>query len=130
YLDQEQGKELISSGNRIWDYDWRRFTELATREIQTERGPVDLQEVWVNDERQPSLTWYWYQVGDVVTSSELRVKLLEARSALRFKALESSVVAVTVAAENGEDVQQLRTLVEPHAQAAIMWNLDRTGHEL
>src|SRR5690606_38333253 len=105
YVNQAQGKELISSGNRIWNYDWRRFTDLETRKIQTDLGPVDLREVWVHDERQPALIWYWYQVGDVVTHSELQVKLIEARSALRFKAVESSVVAVTVSGEKTGDLQ-------------------------
>lgn len=125
YRYQAQGKEMISSENRVWPHDVRRFAELTTQNIGTTQGTVDVREVWVRDPVRPFLIWYWYQVGDVVTGSEIRTKFAEARQALSLQPVESSVVAVTIAGAKDEAQEALRRMLEPHAEAAMAWNLDR-----
>lgn len=127
YRHQEQGKELISSTNGIWPYEWRRFTDRATYTIALDGEPVNVQEAWVRDPERPLLVWYWYQAGDVVTDSEVRVKLQEALHALVLEPAESSVAVVAAAGEPGAALESMRRDLQPHAGTVMAWNRARAG---
>jgi EpsI family protein len=125
YHRQEQGKELISSTNRVWPYDWRLFTDQSPVHVAAKDGTVEVQEVHIRDPERPRLAWYWYQVGRVVTASEFRVKLMEARHTLRFHPVASSVVVVVIAGERDTTLAALRDALQPRVRTVMAWNQDR-----
>lgn len=47
YGSQEQGKELISSGNRVWPHDWRRYVDETAITVAPESGREDVRQVYV-----------------------------------------------------------------------------------
>ncbi|MEX2496041.1 MAG: exosortase A [Woeseia sp.] len=125
YRHQEQGKELISSANRVWPNDWRRFTEEGAFTLTANGASLDVREVRIDNLSRPSLVWHWYQVGETVTGSALFVKALEAVHALALEPVESSVVIVAIAGERGTGFEALRSALQPQAHAVLTWNRDR-----
>lgn len=97
YRDQEQGRELVNSLNRIAP------DSLILRERTV--GPVDargrsVREAWVQGDQGVVLTWYWYRVAGAETASGARAKLLEL---VAFVTRRQQAELVTVSAPCGED---------------------------
>jgi EpsI family protein len=101
YFRQEQGRELISSSNRVWPKEWRRYAQEKSLVVSLRSGPMPVQEVQVDDPRQTILIWYWFKVGETMTTSKWRVKFEEALNALKLRSVPASVFAVAV--EPGTD---------------------------
>lgn len=119
YLRQEQGKELISSGNRIWPHEWRRHVDEAEISLATEAGTGAVRQVYLRTPERSMLVWYWYQVGDSTVASALGVKLLAIVYALSLRPVESSVVAIHVGVPREASVRQLQDVLEPKARALM-----------
>ncbi len=125
YVAQTQGKELISWDNRVWPKEWRRYVDRSTVAIQTSDGAVKARQVLVRRPEGWRLIWYWYQVGESVTGSQYTVKVLETLAALRWRSVESSIVAVSAISDDQENSDALRRELEAHADAVLTWNIER-----
>lgn len=124
YGRQEQGKELISSENRVWPHEWRRYVDEAAISLGPESENV--RQVQVGAPVGPMMIWYWYQVGDSVLASDLAVKLSTAGHSLRLQPVETSVVAVQVEAHEATP-DALRELIEPKARMLLPWYRNHAG---
>ncbi len=96
YFRQEQGKELVSSVNRVWPKAWRRYVVeqkvTATLDGRDER----VREVALDAPEAVRLIWYWYQIGDDPAASGTEAKILEAVNALRLRSAPASVYVVAL----------------------------------
>ena len=122
YADQQQGKELIGWGNRVWPIEWRRYVDRSTVPIQAADGSVDVQQVLVRHPAGWRLIRYWYQVGPSVTGSQNRVKLLETWNALTMQPVESTVVVVSVISDSEDNEEILQRYLERHTIPVLHWN--------
>jgi len=125
YGKQQQGKELIGWGNRVWPNEWRRYVDRSIVSIQTSDGAANVQQVLVRHPAGWRLIWYWYQVGPSVTSSQNRVKLLETLRALTLQPVESSIVVVSVISSSENNEAELREQLERRADRVMSWNRER-----
>lgn len=119
YVNQQQGKELISFGNRIWPHDWRRNVIESTIRVASSAGAVNVRQAFVQEQGRSMLIWYWYQVGDAATDSEIAVKLRSALHVLSLNPVRSSVVAVSVDVPGDAGLPTLREVLEPKALALM-----------
>lgn len=124
YGSQEQGKELITSGNRIWPHDWRRYVDEAPIELTPES---DVRQVYVDAPAGRMMIWYWYQVGDSVLANDLAVKVSTAVNALSLQPMEASVIAVLVEVPYEAGPDALRDLLEPKARTLMSWYRNNAG---
>jgi len=78
YRSQEQGSELISGNNRIYDSDeWRKIAE-RDRVISYESGShLLVRELQLKKGSDTRIIWYWYHVAGFVASSPFNAKALE-----------------------------------------------------
>ena len=127
YGDQRQGKELITWANRVWPAEWRPFVQESTVPLQVSDSGVIVQEVLVRDPVGSRLIWYWYQGGSSITSSAVRVKVLETLQILTLQPAESSVVVVSAFGSEGENEEQLRDRISDHAKRLMSWNDERVA---
>ena len=125
YRTQEQGKELVAWGNRVWPNEWRRYVEQSTVSVSMDDGIANVKQVLVRHPAGWRLIWYWYQVGPSSTSSQVGVKLLEVMRTLTFRTAESSIVVATVASNESDNVTELRLVLEKNAREAMIWNRER-----
>lgn len=96
YVSQRQGKELISTQNVIWPRDWRRTAEVSVAEVELDGRITTVHRVHMPGGEPPTMLWYWYRVGDRVTSSQFAVKLIETANALTLRSPASSLYLVSV----------------------------------
>jgi exosortase A len=84
YLDNVQGKELVSEENRVIPDAWRRFVTAGTNRFDTVDGrSVEVNEVRVEGGGLNSLVWYWYLVGERTTTTPVAVKINQAIEFIR-----------------------------------------------
>ena len=117
YGHQEQGKELISSGNHLVPHDWRQYTQ--RREASFEPGPgarVTLNETQVAITARNVLAWHWYDVNGRSSHTRGGTKLNEAREALDPQGVVSSVRMVAVTSTD-DDFEAMRALLEKQVRA-------------
>ena len=122
YVLQEQGKELITSSNRITPKAWRRSVAEKPTDLRIADSAVPVREIYLSNEQRPDLLiWYWYRIGEKRTNSPVLAKLHEAYNALILRHAQSSVIVL--AAEGRGDREDLfvvlqsvaeRMLREPH----------------
>ncbi|EAR11152.1 exosortase [Reinekea blandensis] len=82
YLNQSQGKELISHSNQVTEYSYQRLPSAILSENS-------LQAIQVNA-RQPELHLWQYQIGSAVTTDPIQGKLMQLTALLNGE----SVVAL------------------------------------
>jgi len=126
YGSQRQGKELITWENRVWPKDWARYVEQTTISKDLGSRTVKIQQVLVRHPQGWRIIRYWYQVGPSISSSQVKVKLLEIFRILTFQSFESSVIVVSVAGESASDGADMQKELEMHADRVMNWNLRRT----
>lgn len=125
YGVQRQGKELISSDNRVWPKAWRQYADRSTASVETGLGTIDVRQVLVREPSGWRMIWYWYQVGASVTSSQYMVKVMEATSALSWRRAESSVVVISAISGDRDNSDELREQLAKHADRVLRWNIER-----
>ncbi len=121
YASQEQGKELITSVNRVWPHEWRRYVTESAVTAELDTGSRQVHQVHLHAPDRSMLIWYWYQVGDDVLTNAVAVKLAAAVHTLGLQAVEASVVAVMVEDEGETAVEVLRDRLEPKAASLAAW---------
>ena len=73
------------------------------------------------------MTWYWYQVGTRLTSSQYAVKFLETIQTLTRQPVESSIVVVTYVSSGENNESELRQKIEPMVMEMRSWNEQRVA---
>ena len=124
YLNQQQGKELISSTNRIWPHEWRRHVDETEVSFEAGFGIADVRQVIVRGPDRWMLIWYWYRVGGMTTASQVEVKRLNAIQALTLRPAEASVSAIVISAPPETSYRIMRTLMESTASTVMTWHRD------
>ena len=84
YRNQQQGRELISSGNVLvpeWDSIWRNVGE-RTRHVDVGSRQITVNESQLVSASKNLLVWRWYWLGEDETTSPYMAKLLVARKKL------------------------------------------------
>jgi EpsI family protein len=123
YVQQQPGKELISSQNELVpDYMVARGRRSSGEFRSSDGHSVEIDETSVGGE-SPQLIWHWFSVGASSAASEPRVKLLEAMDTLRLR--QRSVSAVYVVAVSGTDERRFRPVAERAAHA--LWDSSHSG---
>ncbi len=110
YREQTQGKELVSSANELWPYDWRRNTSTTTRTLTVAGKELSAIEVFRNTQPSATLIWYWYDIEGMRTRNPYVVKILEALHALRLRTPDAALVMIV--AEGTSDRDALTTAAE------------------
>lgn len=114
---QEQGKELISSGNQLVPFDWRQFIQRREVAFDPPGGAgVRLNETRIDITGRNALAWHWYDVNGRTSHTRWGTKLNEAREALDPQGVVSSVRMVAVTSTD-DDFDAMRTLLERQVRA-------------
>jgi len=95
YARQQQGAELISTRNKIYNEDWKRRSEASI----TINGVADrnwtVSEVVIASARETRIVWFWYDIGGYQTNNRVLAKIIELPIRLLGKNKGSSVFAVS-----------------------------------
>lgn len=76
FYSQSQNKEMISSVNSIWDKDFWEVNSIEQHQTPNQSHPVI--KAQLQSSSQPTTTiYYWYQVGNHITTTTLGGKLLQ-----------------------------------------------------
>jgi len=117
YGHQEQGKELISSGNHLVPHDWRQYTQRRETTLDLVPGSrVAVNETRVTMTARNVLAWHWYDVNGRMSHTRWGTKLNEAREALDPHGVVSSVRMVAVTSGD-DDFAAMRALLAKQVRA-------------
>ena len=79
YLDNTQGRELVSQENRLIPEAWWRFAAAGEHRFTAKNGQtIRVNEVHVKGPGAPALVWYWYSAGGEPVTGPVAVKLRQA----------------------------------------------------
>lgn len=79
YLDNAQGRELITKDNRLIPDDWQRFVLAREHRFTSKDGrTIRVNEMQVELPGAPSLVWYWYEAGGAAATTSAVVKIRQA----------------------------------------------------
>ena len=107
YRNQEKGKALISSVNRVaGEHNVLRQTGSSLRSEQIAGRPFALRETRLQGARGPILVWHWNWVDGRMTANDYLGKLWQAQAKLLFRADDGA--AVMVSAPYGEKPEEAR----------------------
>lgn len=103
YREQAQGRELISSANALWPYDWRRHVTTASHSVNVAGAEKPVTEVFRDTQPHATLIWYWYVIDGTATNNPYVVKLLEALHALKLRTPDAALVMIVAEGDAGRD---------------------------
>lgn len=123
FVEQRQGKEMISSANvmvRSGARDgWRRVDERIHVPVATSPAS-EVVETRLQSADGELRIWHWFRVGDATTVSPVRTKALELLERLRLRNRTSALEVV--ATSDGEDARA--RLAAMHARLISNWPRD------
>ncbi len=105
YRQQTQGRELVTSGNRLVlseDKVWSVATTGRHR-LASAAGAVDVHRTELFGAAQRLVVWHWYRVGDRIVTSDYLAKLLLAWAKLSGTRDDSAVVVVSTQKRDAGD---------------------------
>ena len=129
YGEQQQGKELVSWSNRVWPASWRQYADQSTVSIRVGERELAVRQILFRHPEGWHLTWYWYQVGSRLSTSDFGVKLLETMHAVTRQPAESSVVVLSAMSTETENLAALDAELHRHVARVSEWNLRRVETE-
>jgi EpsI family protein len=107
YLRQEQGKEAVYVGNRVYDADWQT---VLTRNLELRTGGTVRETRLESRNGAEKLVWQWYYVHGFTVASGFMAKLVNAWGALnQDPAITAMVVATDL--KDGYDSSQATTVL-------------------
>lgn len=111
YHNQQQGAELVNSGNILVEEDapWRNLEE-ERRNILTGFSPLVVNQGQLSSVSDRLLVWRWYQLGEEETASPYMAKFILARNKLLGK--RDSGAEIIVAASYDEDPEEATVILE------------------
>ena len=103
YINQQQGAELISQENTLYDPEsWRPLNTAIRRVGQSDQvSSLEYKDIKLSNGRKERLIAYWYQIGDESVVSPVKVKLYEAWN--KLNGVKGSAIVV-VAMDYRDDV--------------------------
>ena len=107
YRNQRNGKALISSGNRLADYEDEAHELNATGHTETVGArTLALRESTLQTAAGKLLVWKWYWIGNTFTASDYAGKALQARDKLLLRSDDGA--AILLSAPFGTDAEEAR----------------------
>ncbi|WP_159931249.1 exosortase C-terminal domain/associated protein EpsI [Oceanicoccus sp. KOV_DT_Chl] len=95
YARQSQGRELISTRNKIVDGDvWRIVGDSEVVPV----GGDSVKQLQISNGSQKRVVWYWYRVGGVTVLTDINAKLQQIRGVFVGRS-EAAFVALSVACD-------------------------------
>ncbi len=83
YLNNVQGREVVSDSNQLIPDAWRPLAALERQHFIAADGQrIGVNELGLNVSGSRSLVWYWYETGGEPVRSEAVVKLMQALQVL------------------------------------------------
>ena len=118
YRNQRNGKALISSGNRLADYEDEAH-ELGTtgRNETVGARTLALRESTLQTAAGKLLVWKWYWVGGTFTASDYAGKILQARDKLLLRSDDGA--AILLSAPFGTDAEEARKSLRAFLGASL-----------
>jgi len=96
YATALQGKELVSSSNRLTPRKWRRYIKASVFEHIPPSGErQQVKELVVDAPEYRGLVWYWYEIDSHRATGQFSVKVLQLWALLRGRPAGGHVVLVT-----------------------------------
>ena len=118
YRNQRNGKALISSGNRLTNYDddAQELSAIARTETVGARTLV-LRESILQTAAGKLVVWKWYWIGDTFTASDYAGKALQARDKLLLRSDDGAVILLS--APFGVDAEAARKSLRAFLDAGL-----------
>jgi exosortase A len=118
YRNQEKGKALISSVNRVaGEHNAVKQTGSSLRSEQVAGRPFALRETRLQGAAGPLLVWHWNWVDQRMTANDYLGKLWQAQAKLLFRADDGA--AVMVSAPYGEKPEEARKALRAFLDANL-----------
>lgn len=109
--------ELVNSLNRLVTDENNTWIVLSEDRVETGDGNT-VREARLYYGNRRLTVWYWYQIGDRQTPSDIKAKLMETAGALRGAPLIRAIVGVAI--ESGErDTATLRRFYTAHQPSIV-----------
>ncbi|MCF6257066.1 MAG: exosortase A [Gammaproteobacteria bacterium] len=95
YGNQDNGKELVGSLNRVYDQEqWRRVQDNSVSVIMPSGKNVAVAETDIRSADKRRIVWHWYNINGAVTASRVMAKMLESWERLRNHKVDAMLVVV------------------------------------
>jgi len=95
YGDQDNGKELVGSLNRVYDQkQWRRVQDNNVSVTLSTGETVSVAETEIRSEDRRRIVWHWYDINGRLTASRVKAKILEALERLRKRKVDAMLVVI------------------------------------
>lgn len=111
YRNQHQGSELISSSNRLVQYEdpvWNRLSISARNEVISNRT-LTFHETLINGASGAFVVWHWYWINGKTTVSDYAGKILQAKNKLLMQGGDG--VSMMVLAPYGDKPDEARSVL-------------------
>ncbi|VAX03333.1 hypothetical protein MNBD_GAMMA19-2320, partial [hydrothermal vent metagenome] len=95
YGNQDNGKELVGSLNRVYDQEqWRRVQDNSVSVTMPSGKSVAVAETDIRSADKRRIVWHWYNINGAVTASRVMAKMLESWERLRNHKVDAMLVVV------------------------------------
>jgi exosortase A len=108
YLDNVQGRELVTEANRLLPEEWRRFAVRGEFSFAADTETIDVNETQFSAPGQPSLVWYWYTVGGKAVRTPTAVKLLQAVQLVVHRRADGTVYLLSTPIDESVEASRSR----------------------
>ncbi len=95
YGNQDNGKELVGSLNRVYDQEqWRRVQDNSVSVTMPSGKSVSVAETDIRSAEKRRIVWHWYNINGAVTANRVMAKILESWERLRNHKVDAMLVVV------------------------------------
>ncbi len=95
YGNQDNGKELVGSLNRVYDQEqWRRVQDNSVSVTMPSGKSVAVAETDIRSADKRRIVWHWYNINGAVTANRVMAKMLESWERLRNHKVDAMLVVV------------------------------------
>jgi len=95
YGNQDNGKELVGSLNRVYDQEqWRRVQDNSVSVTMPSGKSVAVAETDIRSADKRRIVWHWYNINGAVTANRVVAKMLESWERLRNNKVDAMLVVV------------------------------------
>jgi EpsI family protein len=105
YFYQQQGKELISEYNHLYNPSiWQPRSQTGRQIPLSDGSMINVKEIVVRNEAgRRRLLWYWYSIAGTNSADPVKAKILQVKSLFASDASGSSIILMMVGADRGID---------------------------
>jgi len=95
YNYPSKNKELVNSGNRLFDLKQYKLLKKTPRQIIIEDYEINFDEFQLTVGNKKQIIWGWYTVFGQSLTKEIKIKLLQAAGKLSGVAVDGSYIAIS-----------------------------------